>query len=52
MVIRRRSAGQGQDVEVARGGWSTDEAGERNVEDLRAGREKVVEERKGERVCE
>ena len=40
------------EVGVARGGWNADEARERNVEDLRAGREEVVEDRKGKRVRE
>ena len=44
--------GSGTEVDVARSGRSADEARERKVEDLWAGREKVVEERKGEHVCE
>ena len=41
----------GPDVDVARGGWCENEARDRKVEDLCAGREEAVEERKGERVC-
>jgi len=42
----------GTEVDGARGWWCVDEARERKVEDPWAGREEVVEERKGVCVCE
>jgi hypothetical protein len=43
----------GTEIDVARSGWRTDEARERKVEDLRVGRDEVVEELKNAKgsVC-